>query len=67
MEPFITVSTAKLLEEIYRESLVVELIWENKIEYEINNEIREESFEKITFLKLIKKYFSKKIRKLFKK
>ena len=60
-------STAKLLEEIYRESLVVELIWENKIEYEINNEIREESFEKITFLNLIKKYFSKKIRKLFKK
>ena len=67
LEPFITVSTAKLLEEMYRESLVTELIWDNKIDYEINNEIRQEDFKKISFLNLIKKYFSKKIRTLFKK
>ena len=52
---------------MYRESLVTELIWDNKIDYEINNEIRQEDFKKISFLNLIKKYFSKKIRTLFKK
>ena len=66
IEPFINVSTAKQLEEIYRESLVIELIWEDKIEYKIDNRIRQNGFKKISFLKLIKKYFSKKIRILFK-
>ena len=65
IDPFITVSTAKLFEEIYRESLVTELIWENKIDYEINNKIKNEDFKKISFLKIIKKYFSKKIRTIF--
>ena len=32
VEPFITVATAKLFENIYRESLVLELAWENKID-----------------------------------
>ena len=36
IEPFISVSTAKYFEEIFRESLVIELMWEDKIEYEIN-------------------------------
>ncbi len=31
IDPFITVSTAKLFEEIFRESLVIELAWEDKI------------------------------------
>lgn len=62
LEPFITVSTAKLLENIYRESLVLELAWEDKIDYKIDNQIRNDNFEKISFLKLIKKYLSKKIR-----
>ena len=66
IDPFITVSTAKLLEEIFRESLVVELAWEEKIDYKINNQIRQENFEKISFLKLFRKYLSKKIRTIFK-
>ena len=66
LEPFITVSTAKLLENIYRESLVLELAWEDKIDYKIDNQIRNDNFEKIYFLKLIKKYLSKKIRTFLK-
>ena len=66
LEPFINVSTAKKLEEIFRESLVIELYWDSKIDYEINNKIKEEKHEKIFFLKLVKKYFSKKLRLLLK-
>ena len=67
IEPFVTVSTAKRFEETFRESFVIELIWENKIEYKIDNKIRNEKFEKISFIKLLKKYLSKRIRMLFKK
>ena len=67
IEPFISVSTAKYFEEIFRESLVIELIWEDKIEYEINNEIRKDKFVKTSFFKIFKKYLSKKIRMFFKK
>ena len=35
VEPFMTVSMGKLFEEIFRESLVLELAWEDKIEYKI--------------------------------
>ena len=66
IEQFITVSTAKILEKIFRESLVIELGWEEKIDYKIDNNIKQENFKKISFIKLIKKYFSKKIRSLFK-
>ena len=66
LDPFINVSTAKTLENLFRESLVIELEWEEKIDYEIDNSIRCEEFKKISFLKLIKKYFSKKIRSLIK-
>ena len=67
IEPFVTVSTAKKFEDIFRESFVIELIWENKIEYKIDNKIRNEKFEKISFIKLLKKYLSKRIRMLLKK
>ena len=66
IDPFITVSLAKIFEKIFRESLVIELAWEEKIEYKIDNKIREENFKKITFFKLIRKYFSKKVRGLLK-
>ena len=66
IDPFITVSMAKIFEKIFRESLVIELAWEERIEYKIDNQIRQENFKKISFMKLIKKYFSKKIRSLFK-
>ena len=66
IDPFITVSTAKLFEEIFRESLVIELAWEEKIDYKINNQIRQENFKKISSFKLFRKYLSKKIRIIFK-
>ena len=62
IDPFITVSTGKIFEEIFRESLVLELAWEEKIEYKIDNKIRQEDFKKISFFKIVKKYISKKIR-----
>ncbi len=66
IEPFITVSTGKLFEKIFRESLVIELMWEGKIDYQIDNSIRQEDVEKIPFLKLFKKYLSKKFRSFYK-
>jgi len=66
IEPFITVATAKLFETIFRESFVIEIMWEEKIDYNIDNSIKNENVEKTSFLKLIKKYFSKKIRTFYK-
>ena len=66
IEPFITVSTGKLFEKMFRESLVIELMWEEKIDYQIDNSIRQENVEKIPFLKLFKKYLSKKFRSFYK-
>ena len=66
IDPFINVSTSKIFEEIFRESFVLELMWEDKINYEIDNQIRYENFKKTGFLKLIRKYVSKKIRSILK-
>ena len=65
IEPFITVSMAKNLEEVFRDSLVTELYWEKNIEYVINDKIKNMNFKKINFLKILRKYFSKKIRSIF--
>ena len=62
IDPFINVSTGKIFEKIFRESFVLELLWNGKIDYTIDKSLRNESFEKISFYKLIKKFFSKKIR-----
>ena len=62
IDPFITVSMGKLFEKIFRESFVLELAWEDKIDYKIDNQIRQEDIEKISFFKLIRKNLSKKIR-----
>jgi len=62
IDPFITVSMAKLFEETFRESLVIELSWDKKIEYRIDNIIKLENFKKISFFTIFKKYLSKKIR-----
>ncbi len=66
LNPFITVSMAKLLEKVFRESLVIELSWEKNIEYQINDTIRNENIDNITFFKIFRKYLSKKFRTLFK-
>ena len=62
LDPFITVSMSKTLEEIYRDSFVIELYWEKKIEYQISEQDLYEKFEKISFLKIVKKYLSKRFR-----
>ena len=64
-EPVLTVSTIKKLNEIFRTSLVLELIWEDTINYIINQSARD-TFKKISVLNLLKKYFSKRLRMLFK-
>jgi len=66
IEPFITVSTAKFFEKIFRESLVIELIWEEKIDYKVDDNIRYKDIENTSFLKLLRKYISKKIRTFYK-
>jgi len=66
IEPFVSVSTAKKLEKIFRQSLILEIIWSDKIDYKIiSNEIDRE-FKRINFLSLIRKYTGKKIRQLIK-
>ena len=62
IDPFITVSMGKLFEKIFRESFTLEIAWEEKIDYTIDNQIRYDGIKKISFFKLIKKYLSKKIR-----
>ena len=67
MDPFITVYTSRnFFEKFFRESLVIELAWEEKIEYKIDNQIRHDDIKKISFFKLIRKYLSKKIRNVYK-
>ena len=64
-EPILSVSSIKKLNEFFRKSLVLELIWENKIDYMINKLIEKE-FDKISIFKLLKKYFSKRLRMILK-
>ena len=64
ISPFLSVSSSKKFDLMFRESMVIELLWENKIEYKMDKIIENEKFTKITFLTLIKKYFSKKIRQI---
>ena len=64
-EPVLTVSTIKKLNELFRSSLVLELIWEDRINYTVNQST-EDTFKKVSILNLFKKYFSKRLRMLFK-
>ena len=65
LSPFITVSMAKILEKIFKESFVIELFWKKRIDLKIDNSIKQEKFNKISFLQIIRKYLSKKIRSIF--
>jgi len=65
LEPFLSVASGKILSDMFRESFVLELFWKNKVEFQINDEFKNDEMKKIKFTSLIKKYFSKKIRKLF--
>ncbi|MDC1258077.1 class I SAM-dependent methyltransferase [Pelagibacteraceae bacterium] len=64
-EPILTVSTIKRLNEIFRKSFILELYWQNKIDYKIKK-INSEIINKISILSLLKKYLSKRLRMFFK-
>ena len=66
IEPFVSVSTAKKLEKIFRQSLILEIIWSDKIDYKILSDEIDREFKRINFLSLIRKYTGKKIRQLIK-
>ena len=64
-EPIITVSSAKKFYEIFRKSLVLELLWEDSIDYKIDKSTVN-ILNRISILNLLKKYFSKRLRMIFK-
>jgi len=63
VEPMLTVSMAHKLRKNFKNSFVLELYWENKIEYEFYN--NQKDFQKFSLLTLFRKFFSKKIRSIF--
>ena len=63
LEPLITVSTAKKLAKYFRQSLILELFWENSIEFDLLENDNSE-LEKISRLTLLRKFFSKLIRNI---
>ncbi len=67
IEPFLSVSTIQNLRKFFRDSLITEIFWESKINYLISKSSNDlELYKKLFFFKIIKKFFSKKIRRLFK-
>ncbi len=65
IEPILTVSTIKKFNDYFRDSLIIELWWEDSIEFNIV-ENNPKILEKISTLNLFKKYLSKKIRSIIK-
>ncbi len=66
LEPVLTVSSSKKFEKIFRQSLVLELYWENSIEF-ILNQRNDKEIYKISRLVLFRKFISKILRTIFKK
>ena len=63
LEPILTVSSAKKFLKYFRQSLVLELLWENSIEFEIQDK-NINNLEKISRLTLFRKFFSKLFRNI---
>ena len=63
LKPILTVSSAKKLLKYFRQSLVIELIWENSIEFNMI-EKKIENIENLSRLTLARKFFSKLFRNL---
>ena len=61
IEPVLTVSSIKKLNEIFRKSLVLELQWENSIDY-ILEKVDIKNIKKTSILTFFRKYILKKIR-----
>ena len=64
IEPFVSVSTSKKLEKIFRQSLILEIIWSEKIDFKILSDKVDKTLKRIDFFSLIRKYVGKKIRQL---
>ena len=64
-EPVLTVSTIKKINKFFKKSLILELYWEEKIDF-VYNEFELIDNKKISLLSLLRKYISKKIRMFFK-
>ena len=60
----LTVSSTQIFREYFKNSLVIELYWENKIDYIFKNENNLKP-KSISILNLFKKFISKKLRSLF--
>ena len=65
LEPILTVSSMKKMHQFFRKSFVLELYWQDKIEYVLLSESKNVT-EKLSLLNLFKKFFSKKARMMFK-
>jgi len=63
VEPVLTVSMAHKLRKNFKSSLILELYWENKIDYDFTND--ELNYDKFSLITLFRKFFSKKIRMIF--
>ena len=63
MEPILTVSMIHQLRKNFKNSLILELYWENEIDYDFVE--NEQDFKKLSLLALFRKFFSKKIRSIF--
>jgi ubiquinone/menaquinone biosynthesis C-methylase UbiE len=63
LEPILTVSSSKKFLKYFRQSLVLELFWENSIEFKIKKgELN--NYEKISRLSLLRKFLSKLLRNI---
>ncbi|MDC0406888.1 class I SAM-dependent methyltransferase [Candidatus Pelagibacter sp.] len=63
LEPVLTVSSAKKFLKYFRQSLVLELFWENSIEFNIVDK-NLDNYKKISRFSLFKKFFSKLLRNI---
>ena len=63
LEPMLTVSSAKKFLKYFRQSLVLELFWENSIKYNIVDK-NSDNYEKFSRLSLFRKFFSKLLRNI---
>ena len=61
LEPVLTVSSAKKFLKYFRQSLVIELFWENSIEYNVVDKYLD-NYKKISRFTLFRKFFSKLLR-----
>ena len=65
-EPILTVSAINKFRKYFSDSLIIQLLWKDKIDFKIIPD-NENKIEKISNLNLIRKFISKKIRSIYSK